>query len=82
MSALAKSHPLHRLPGVKRDLEMVPGLTDCPSGKAWNAKMGDRSGADQLYLEAEDEITVKEMRSYAWVELQRGVLDFPDQSAP
>jgi tetratricopeptide (TPR) repeat protein len=102
----------HRLPSVKRDLEMVPGLTDCPSGKAlkadlamqegrydearsryeevvqenrtWdnlvriaylNAKMGDRSGADQLYLEAEDEITVKEMRSYAWVELQRGVLD-------
>ena len=39
------------------------------------AKMGDVAGAEQLYDEAEDEITAKEMRSYAWVELQRGVLD-------
>jgi len=27
-----------------------------------------------LYIEAEDELTAKEMRHYAWVELQRGVL--------
>jgi tetratricopeptide (TPR) repeat protein len=39
------------------------------------AKMGDVDGAEQLYSEAEDEITAKEMRSYAWVELQRGLLD-------
>jgi tetratricopeptide (TPR) repeat protein len=39
------------------------------------AKMGDVEGAEQLYIEAEDEITAKEMRSYAWVELQRGLLD-------
>jgi len=39
------------------------------------AKMGDVDGAEQLYIEAEDEITAKEMRSYAWVELQRGLLD-------
>jgi tetratricopeptide (TPR) repeat protein len=38
-------------------------------------KMGDEGRAEQLYLEAEDEITAKEMRSYAWVELQRGLLD-------
>jgi tetratricopeptide (TPR) repeat protein len=38
-------------------------------------KMGDAEKADRLYLEAEDEITAKEMRSFAWVELQRGVLD-------
>ena len=37
-------------------------------------KLGDAPGADQLYLEAEDELTAKEMRHYAWVELQRGVL--------
>jgi len=41
----------------------------------FNTKMGDEAGAEQLYLEAEDEITAKEMRSYAWVELQRGLLD-------
>ncbi|MGI8745695.1 MAG: tetratricopeptide repeat protein [Bryobacteraceae bacterium] len=38
-------------------------------------KMGDTAGADRLYFEAEDELTAKEMRSYAWLELQRGVLD-------
>jgi tetratricopeptide (TPR) repeat protein len=41
----------------------------------FKGKMGDEAGAEQLYLEAEDEITAKEMRSYAWVELQRGLLD-------
>jgi tetratricopeptide (TPR) repeat protein len=102
----------HRLPKVRNDLEMVPGLADSPSGRAlwadldlqegryeearigyenviqenrsWDAlarlahlrgKLGDESIADELYLEAEDEITAKEMRSYAWVELQRGLLD-------
>jgi tetratricopeptide (TPR) repeat protein len=35
---------------------------------------GDLTAAEQLYIEAEDEITAKEMRSYAWVELQRGLL--------
>lgn len=36
---------------------------------------GDVAGADALYAEAEEEITVKEMRAYAWIELQRGLLD-------
>lgn len=39
------------------------------------SKMGDEAAAEQLYDEAEDELTSKEMRSYAWVELQKGVLD-------
>jgi len=38
-------------------------------------RLGDTARADRLYLEAEDELTAKEMRSFAWVELQRGVLD-------
>lgn len=38
-------------------------------------KMGDVEKADELYFQAEDEITAKEMRSFAWVELQRGLLD-------
>ena len=41
----------------------------------FKAKMGDTESAEQLYLEAEDELTAKEMRSYAWLQLQRGVLD-------
>ena len=37
-------------------------------------KMGQVAEADDLYVQAEDELTAKEMRSYAWVELQRGLL--------
>src|SRR5215472_4559212 len=39
-------------------------------------KMGDATGADGLYEEAEDQLTAKEMRAYAWLEVQRGFLDF------
>jgi tetratricopeptide (TPR) repeat protein len=39
-------------------------------------KMGDEAGADRLYAEAQDQLTAKEMRSYAWLEVQRGFLDF------
>jgi tetratricopeptide (TPR) repeat protein len=38
-------------------------------------KMGDSDAADRMFEEAEDELTAKEMRSYAWLELQRGLLD-------
>ncbi|HXM35299.1 MAG TPA: tetratricopeptide repeat protein, partial [Pyrinomonadaceae bacterium] len=38
-------------------------------------KLGDVAGAEQSYSDAADELTAKEMRHYAWVELQRGVLD-------
>ena len=31
--------------------------------------------ADTLFAEAQDELTAKEMRSFAWLELQRGALD-------
>jgi tetratricopeptide (TPR) repeat protein len=39
-------------------------------------KMGDPVGADRLYQEAQDELTAKELRAYAWIEVQRGFLDF------
>jgi tetratricopeptide (TPR) repeat protein len=42
----------------------------------FRGKMGDLEGADWLYREAEDELTAKEMRSYAWLEVQRGFLAF------
>jgi len=38
-------------------------------------KLGDADAADRLFAEAADELTAKQMRHYAWVELQRGVLD-------
>jgi len=38
------------------------------------AKFGDFDSADQFYKAAEEELSSKEMRSYAWVELQRGYL--------
>lgn len=38
--------------------------------------MGDVARADELYRRAQDQITAREMGSYAWVELQRGFLEF------
>lgn len=38
------------------------------------AKFGDFDSADLLYQAAEEELSAKDMRSYAWVELQRGYL--------
>jgi tetratricopeptide (TPR) repeat protein len=39
------------------------------------ANTGDVAAAERLYVEAQDLLTAKEMRSYAWLELQRGILD-------
>ncbi len=39
-----------------------------------HSKLGDAGRADRLYAEAQNELTAKEMRSFAWLELQRGVL--------
>jgi tetratricopeptide (TPR) repeat protein len=44
------------------------------------AKLGDRERADELYAEAEDELTAKELRSYCWLELQRGDLCRPAEA--
>ena len=41
----------------------------------WQGKFGDPDLADRLYRKAEAEISAKEMRAYAWMELQRGLLD-------
>lgn len=42
----------------------------------WNSKLGDAGDADNLYEAAEDELTAKQMRSYAWLEVQRGFVAF------
>ena len=41
----------------------------------WESKFGDAATAERLYWEAIDEITAKEMRGYAWVQLQLGLTD-------
>jgi tetratricopeptide (TPR) repeat protein len=41
----------------------------------WQGKFGAPDLADALYRQAVEEISAKEMRAYAWVELQRGLLD-------
>lgn len=41
----------------------------------YNAKTGSPEEADELYAMAGDTVSVKEMRTYAWIELQRGLLD-------
>jgi tetratricopeptide (TPR) repeat protein len=40
------------------------------------ALYGDFARADALYTEAENEVTAKEMRAYAWLCVQRGLLAF------
>jgi len=40
----------------------------------WKGKMGAPEKADRLYQEAEEELTAKELISFAWLELQRGAL--------
>jgi tetratricopeptide (TPR) repeat protein len=40
----------------------------------WTSKMGDPEEADRLYDEAQEELTAKEMSSFAWLALQRGSL--------
>lgn len=39
------------------------------------AKLGDPDTARRLYADAEDELTAKELRQFAWLELQLGLLD-------
>lgn len=41
----------------------------------WESKFGEMARAERLYQEAMDEITAKEMRGYAWVQLQLGLMD-------
>jgi len=38
--------------------------------------MGDWRGADELYAAAEDELTAKQMQTFAWLEVQRGWMLF------
>jgi len=40
----------------------------------WQSRIGRKDEADALLLRAEEQLSAKEMRSYAWLELERGDL--------
>jgi tetratricopeptide (TPR) repeat protein len=62
--------------GYTREVALA-GKWDDYARLAWlQSRTGDVAGADRSYAQAEEQISVKEMRSYAWVELQRGLLSF------
>jgi tetratricopeptide (TPR) repeat protein len=42
----------------------------------WHGKHGDISESERLYFQAEDDLSAKQMLSYAWLEVQRGLLAF------
>ena len=62
--------------GFERLIEENPTWDNLARLGHWKSKLGEVAEADQLYVEAEDDLTAKQMRSYAWLELQRGVLAF------
>jgi tetratricopeptide (TPR) repeat protein len=65
-----------RLEDARRAYEALPRTWDNLARLAnYHAKSGDIAAADRLYAEAGEELTAKEMRDFAWIELQRGILD-------
>jgi len=63
--------------GYEHALAINPASWDNLARLAYlQSKTGDYAGAERSYAKAQDEISAKEMRSYAWVELQKGILDF------
>jgi tetratricopeptide (TPR) repeat protein len=60
----------HRLAERTRSWDSIASLA------YYESVTGDPAAADRLYVQAEDELSAKEMRAYAWVEVQRGIIDF------
>ena len=61
---------------ARRAYEALPPTWDNLARLAhYRASRGEFAAADRLYARAADELTAKEMRDFAWIELQRGVLD-------
>jgi tetratricopeptide (TPR) repeat protein len=55
---------------ARRDFGVLARLAHLAS------RAGDSAGAEVLYGQAEDELTAKEMRAFAWLQTQRGLLAF------
>ena len=57
-------------------LSEAGGSWDVTARLAWiKSREGKSVEADRLYAAAQNELTAKEMRPWAWLELQRGLLD-------
>jgi tetratricopeptide (TPR) repeat protein len=62
--------------GYEKALEINPASWDNLARLAYlQSKTGNYAAAERSYAKAQDEISAKEMRSYAWIELQKGILD-------
>jgi tetratricopeptide (TPR) repeat protein len=69
--------------GYEKALEIHPASWDNLARLAYlQSKTGDYAGAERSYARAQEEISAKEMRSYAWVELQKGILDLERKRYP
>jgi len=62
--------------GYGREIEIAGKWDDYARLAYLQSRSGDFAGAERSYAQAEEQISVKEMRSYAWVELQRGLLEY------
>ena len=62
--------------GYAHEVELAGKWDDYARLAYLQSRTGDFAAADRSYAQAEEQISVKEMRSYAWVELQRGLLSF------
>ncbi|RYY75415.1 MAG: tetratricopeptide repeat protein [Gammaproteobacteria bacterium] len=42
-------------------------------------KFGDSNAADKIFTAAQESLSTKELKDYAWLELQRGIIDLEDE---
>ena len=61
--------------GYLTAIEKNPTLDNLVRLAYWESKFGDREVADRLYERAQGAVSVKDKRSYAWVTLERGLLE-------
>jgi len=61
--------------GYRRLLADAPGWEDLARYAHFRRLFGHAEEAERLYVQAQDTLTAKEMRPFAWLELQRGLLD-------
>lgn len=45
-------------------------------------KFGDSIAADELFIAAQEQLSSKQIKDYAWLELQRGIIDLEDEKYP
>lgn len=71
-------HGRYNAAGDEIELVLTEDITwDALARKAYlTGLLGDVDKADKLYISAQEELTAKQIHAYAWIEVQRGILDF------